>query len=377
MADLKIVEAVGWRQRRDFCRFPIDLYAGCPQFVPSLILEEMDALNPKRSPAFDTAEVKLFLAMNTEGRCLGRIAAIDSHGANEKFGAKDIRFSWFDCVEDYGVAQALFDTASDWGRSRSLETISGPHGFSFFDKEGMLVEGFDWMPTFVTAYNYPYYNDFVLRYGFEKKYDFIEFRIDEPVHQVPEKLARIARKLEKRGGFRVAGFSSKRKLRRRIPEMFNLIEETYEELDDAVPLTTKQKAYYANRVFMVMHKDLAKIVETPSGEMIGFIFGVPSLSRALRKSNGRILPFGWFHLLRGLRGADDTVDMGLAGIKKAYRGRGVDVALVEALTSSAAKLGFIYAESNPELESNTRIQAEWKPFNAIQHKRRRIYKKNL
>jgi GNAT superfamily N-acetyltransferase len=374
---VRVIEARARRQRKAFVLFPMRLYSECPHFVPPLIADELAVLSPKKNPAFENAETRLFLACR-DGEVLGRIAAILSYAANAKHGTRNLRFGWFDCVNDRLVAEALFDAVEDWGRYRGMDTLTGPMGFDEFDKAGMLIEGFDKLPTMATYYNHPYYNDLVVQCGFTKEIDSFEYLIpDIRATGFPPRLAALVDKLKARRNYRVLEFRTRKQMLTRAREVLDLIEETYWELYDCVPMTDKQKANYARKYFPFMRKELVKLAVNEQDEVIGFFIAMPSISCALRKTGGRLLPFGWFHLWNALRTKNKTLDCALAGVKKAYRGRGVDLLLAEEMFKSAAALGFEEAESNPELETNLRVRAEWKWFDHAVHKRRRIYTKRI
>ena len=371
--DIQVIEAETKKHRKAFVRFPMDLYRECPYYVPPLIQDELDTFDPVKNPAYDTAESKLFLAYK-DGKLAGRVAAILSHIANETFGTKNMRFGWFDCIEDYAVAEALFDAVVAWARETGLETIVGPQGFCNFDRNGMLTEGFDKLSTFAVYYNYPYYNDFVMRYGFAPKSEYVEYRSETPADGVlPERLTRVAEKVRERGHFRLLALRNRKQVMELAPQIFALMAEAYEELPDVVPFSERQKTYYTKRYLSFVNPDLITVAVDRHGEVAGFILALPDLSVAFRRAKGRLFPFGIFHLLRAMR-KNDTLDFALAGVRKKHRGRGVDVLMAVALFNKVLSLGFKYAESNPEWDRNPRIQAEWKPFSPVLHKRRRTYK---
>ena len=352
------------------------LYAGSPYYVPPLLMDELETFNRAKNPAFETADARLFMAFR-DGRMVGRIAGIVSPAANEKDGVRDVRFGWFDCENDPEAARALFDAVAEWGRVRGMDTMSGPHGFSLFDREGMLVEGFDQMPTFATCYNHAYYADLMEVCGFTKRYDFVEYRLENFDQKTfPPRASELADKVLARGRFRVLKFRNRREIRAVGPALFDLLEEAYMDLADMVPFTKKQIEYYIPKFMPFVHRDLLKVVVDDDGEVAGFMLALPSLSNALRRANGRLLPFGFIHILRALR-TFDTLDFCLAGVRKKYRGKGVDLIMAREMFNSARALGVKHTESNPELETNLRIQSEWKHFDPVQHKRRRIYETRI
>ena len=373
---IDIVEVKTRRMRKAFVRFPMELYKDCEFYVPPLIADELETFDPKKNPAFETAKARLFLAMDGS-KVVGRIAGIVSSVANAKQQKDEVRFGWFDSVNDQAVATALFNAVAEFGREHGMQHMTGPEGFSLFDKEGMLVEGFDKVPTFVTYYNFPYYIDLVEGYGLRKEIDFIEFFVEEGFHrELPEQIARLVKRVREHKRFRVLEFANRREVLERGDEIFSVMEEAYSDLYDMVPITPKQRAYYTKKLFPVVHKDLLKVVVNGDDEVVGFAVTMPSVSKALRKAKGRLFPFGIFHLLGALR-KFDSLDFCLIGVKKAYRHRGVDLLMVAAMHKTAREMGIQRGESNPQLETNTLVHAEMEPFSPIQHKRRRIYTKPI
>ncbi len=361
---------------KTFVKFPFSLYCGNQNWVPPLIREEMELFDEKKNPAYADAEARLFLA-EKEGRPVGRVAAILSHAANRKYGTRNLRFGWFESIEDDEVASALFGAVRNWGREKGLETMTGPHGFCDLDQEGLLVEGFDQMATIAVYYNPPYYERLFEQNGLHKEIDYIEFKTFVPHDTgIPEKLLRLSERVRERSRLRVVRFSSRKEVMRRSREIFSLLDESFEEIYGSVPLSEKQIEYYIKKYFTFVDKDLLGAVENEEGEIVGFMIALPSMSRAFQKAGGRLLPLGWFYILQALR-RSKVLDFYLAGIKKCYRGQGVDLLMVIEITKAALAKGYEYAESNPELETNTKIHAQWKYFNPSQHKRRRIFRGNV
>ncbi|NIA12495.1 MAG: hypothetical protein GWP08_00345 [Nitrospiraceae bacterium] len=374
---LQIVEANTHRLKKAFVRFPMELYKDCEFYVPPLIREELEIFNPKKNPAFEIAKVRLFLAMEGS-KVVGRIAGIVSSTANTKQRKEEVRFGWFDSVNDQAVATALFNAVAEFGREHGMEHMTGPEGFSHFDKEGMLVEGFDKVPTFVTYYNFPYYIELAEGYGLRKEVDFIEFLVEATAfdQDLPGHIARLVKRVKDHGRFRALEFSNARELRKRMEQIFAVMEEAYSDLYDMVPFSTKQRDYYIKKFSLILNKDLLKVVVDANDDVVGFAWAMPSLSKALQKAKGRLFPFGIFHLIKAFR-TFDTLDFCLIGVRKAYRHRGIDLLLVSEMHKTAQRLGIQRGESNPQLETNGLIHAEMAPFSPTQHKRRRIYSKPI
>lgn len=374
---VRIVPVASRRDLKRFVKFPMELYRGNPYWIPQLTRDEMELLTPAKNPAFENAEAQPFLALR-DGKIVGRIAAILSHAANRKWGTKNLRFSWFDTIDDLEVATALFAAVEAWGRERGMETLTGPHSFTDLDPEGMLIMGFEELGTIATTYNHPYYAGLVEACGFSKDVDYVEFQALPPEGaQLPEKIVKLAEWGKKRNNFRVLKYTSVRKAKaERAAQIFDLLDESFEELYGTVPLTRKQKEWFVEKYLSHVNLDYIEMVVNEKDEVIGFMIAMPSMSRAFQKAHGRLFPFGLFHILRALK-RYDSLDFYLAGVKKEYRGKGVDLMMTVDIFRTAMAHGIRSAESNVELETNTRIQNEWKVVPVRQHKRRRIYKKAI
>lgn len=353
--------------------FQFELYKDNPYFVPQLIRDEVETLS-KKNPATELSDMKVFLAYR-DGKIVGRIVGIINHPANKKWGTKNIRFGWIEMINDFEVTSALFNAVEKMGKEAGMETITGPHGFCDLDMQGMLVEGFDKLATIASYYHHPYYSELTERYGFTKDVDYLEYFSTTPA-ELPEQLLKVAEWIQRKGNYRLLKYNKVSEYKKRGKELFNLLEESFSELYGTVPLSNKQVDYYINKYISFIDKNLIKIVVTEKDEMIGFLITMPNLSKAYQKAKGKLLPLGIFHLLKGMKNRE-VLDFYFMGVKKEYRGKGIDVLMAAEIVKTAIELGFKHAESNQELEWNNRIQSQWKFFNPVLHKRRRIYKKNI
>lgn len=361
---------------RRFTKFQIDLYRDSPYFVPPLISDDVNTLDPKRNPAFDFCEAAYFMAYR-DGKPVGRIAGIINRQVNSRTGEASVRFGFIDFIDDREVSAALLKAVEDWGRDKGMKKIIGPLGFTDLDHEGMLIEGYDELSTMATIYNYPYYNDHLLALGYEKDSDWKEFVMDVP-DAIPDKFNRIAEIVKKKFGLHVKKFTSRKvaKAELGIP-LFNLINEAYDSLYEYSPLTDRQKEYYVDQYLNLLDLDLVSAIYNKEDELVGVGISMPSMSRALQKSRGRMFPTGWYHLLKGLKGKNDRVDLLLVAVAPEYQSKGVNALLFQDLIPYYIKRGFKYAESNPEMESNSKVQSQWEYFTYRQHRRRRSYRKAL
>jgi len=374
---IEVIEVKSKKELKTFVKFPFSLYKGNPNWVPPLISDELSSFDPQKNPALKNCDYKLYLAYR-DGTPVGRLAAINNKPANLKFNTKNLRFDWFDVINDLEVARALFERLESWARELGMTSITGPHGFTDLDPQGMMVEGFNELSTIAGIYNHPYYPELMTVLGYEKEIDYLEFKSVVPLETgIPEKLVNLARRVEERFKLRVLNFKTKRELLSRAHEIFDVLDEAFEEIYGAVPLNREIVDYYIKKYFSFVEVDLVKVVINEANEIVGFLITMPSLSRAMQKAKGRLLPFGWYHILRALKGENEIIDFYLAGVKKKYRGMGVDLLMAVEITQAAIRRRFKYAESNQELETNSKVQAQWKYFNPVQHKRKRIFRKNL
>lgn len=359
-----------------YTEFGIDLYKDNAYFVPPLVMDDVNTLLPEKNPAFEFCESQSWMAY-IGGKPVGRITAIINRKANEKFNEKSARFGFVDFVEDFDVAKALFDTAEAWARGKGMDKIVGPLGFSDMDHEGMLTFGFDEMGTMATIYNYPYYPKYVEKLGFKKEVDYVEYRINVPA-EIPEKYARIAKIVEKRFNLKVKRMPSRKELAQQYGQaIFDLINEAYSGLYGYVSLSPRQIEHYIKMYLGILKLDNVCIIVDENEKLVCVGISMPSMSQALRKSRGRMFPFGWWHLLRGLAGHTDVVDLLLVAVKPEYQSRGVNAMLFNELIPAFNSHGYKYAESNVELEGNENVQKQWEYFERRLHRRRRVYSKEL
>lgn len=364
------------RELRKYVQFGIDLYAGNPYYVPPLVTDDVNTLSPEVNPAFDFCEAKSFMAYR-DGKPVGRITGIINNLVNKRTGEKSVRFSFVDFIDDDEVADALFAAVERWGKGKGMTSIVGPMGFTDMDHEGMLVEGFEETGTMATIYNYPYYPRHMERLGFGKDVDWVEFRIKVP-EAVPEKYQRIADLVQRRNNLKIKKFTSRKKIKREYGQaLFELINEAYDKLYGYSPLTPRQIQYYIDIYLGIINLDLVTVVTDADDRLVAIGISIQSFSEALQKSRGKLFPRGWWHLLKALRGKSDAVDLLLIAVKPEYQNKGVNALLFADLIPYYNKYGFKHAESNPELEENSKVQDQWSYFDTRQHRRRRSFRKEL
>lgn len=375
MIEIKKIEPTKSNLRR-FTQYQIDLYSGNAYYVPPLVSDDVNTLSPDINPAFDFCDAAYYMAYR-DGVPVGRIAGIINRQVNERHGTKDARFGFVDFVDDPEVSKALMGTVEKWAAEKGMTRLIGPLGFTDLDHEGTLVEGFEELSTMATIYNYPYYSDHFERLGYEKDSDWLEFQMTVPDH-IPDKYDRIAEIVKKKFGLKVLKYTSRSRIKKEYGRaLFHLVNDAYDGLYQYSHLTDRQIDYYINIYLGLLDLDLVTLVVDKDDQLVGVGISMPSMSKALQKSRGKLFPFGWYHLLKGLKGKNDRVDLLLVAVKKDFHNKGVNALLFQDLIPYYQKRGFRLAESNPEMETNEKVQSQWDYFETRQHRRRRSYKKNL
>ncbi len=360
-----------------FVHYPIDnLYKDNKYYVPALVLDEVGTLTPEQNPAFDFCESVYYMAYK-DGKPAGRIAGIINNAVNEKTGEKDLRFGFVDFIDDKEVSGKLFEAVEKWGKARGMKRMVGPLGFTDMDPEGLLVEGYDQVGTMATIYNYPYYVDHVESLGFKREIDWVEFKIYVP-DAIPEKHKRISDIISRKYELQTIKYTSAKKLVRDYGQaIFNLINEAYMNLYGYSPLTPKQIDHYIKMYVPILRLENVSLIIDKNRELVGVGIALPSMSKALISGRGKMFPMGWLQYLKALKGRNNVVDLMLVAIKPEYQSKGVNALLFTDLIPYFIKNGYEYAESNPELEDNQKVQSQWQYFKTEQHKRRRAYIKDI
>ena len=359
-----------------YVKFGIALYDGNPYYVPPLIFDEINTLIPEKNPAFEVCEAKCWMALR-DGKPVGRITGIINRVVNERSGRKDMRFGFTDFIDDAEVVDALFATAMKWGKERGMDSIIGPMGFTDMDHEGMLTDGFEEMGTMATIYNYPYYVDHVERMGFKKDANWVEYRIVVP-DTVPDQLVRVGGIVEKKLKLRVIKYTSGKKIKNDYGvALFELINEAYDQLYGYSPLTKKQINYYIDQYLPILKLENVSVIVDENDTLVGVGISIPSMTKALQKSRGKLFPFGWVHLLKGMYGKNDTVDLLLVAVRPDLQGKGVNALLFTDLIPVFIKNGYKWAESNLELADNESVQQQWKFFERRLHRKRSVFRKAI
>ena len=361
-----------------FVQFYYDLYRDNDFAVPFLRFDEVATLRRDKNPSFECCEAEYFLALK-EGKVVGRVAALINHRANERWNRRAVRFGWFDFIDDIEVSTALLKAVEDWGREKGMNEIAGPLGFIDTDREGMLIEGFNEISTMYVNYNYPYYPQHIERIGgFEKDNDYMEYKVKVP-EVVPDKFSKVTEMVRKRYGLSVHKFTRHELIDKGYAhKIFHLLNATYKYLYGFSELSQEQINKLVNDYIKIA--DLNLVTAIMDGEkMVGFGITFPSFSRALQKNrNGRLLPFGWWHLMKILKWhKTDTVDLLLIGVLPEYRNKGANALIFDDLIRQFQRYGFDWAVTGPQMESNNGVLSQWQYLESTVIRRHRCYKKEL
>jgi GNAT superfamily N-acetyltransferase len=372
--EVKLKEVQTKKELKDFIRFPHSVHQNDPAWVPALDFDEMNTLSKDVNPAFEHCQARYWLA-HTNGKAVGRVAAIYNRLHVETWDQPYLRFGWIDFIDDPNVSSALMGAVEDWAKELNLAAVHGPLGFTDLDREGMLVEGFDELATLATRHDLPYYPQHMEKLGYKKDVDWLEEEVIVP-DELPEKVTRVAEISRRRYKLNLLEVKNKKELLPYAPELFDIINDAYSHLYGVVHLTERQVEAYVKQYFGFVIPELVPAVMNAEGQMVAFTISMPSLSRALQKAKGQLFPFGFIHLLSALN-KFDRIDTYLGAVRPDYQGKGVNAMMMESLYYAIKKRGVKYVHANPMLESNFRILETWKYFESRQHKRRRVFIKHL
>ena len=366
-----VKEVVNKAQLRKWVDFPNVLYKDNAYYVPFLFSDEMSTFTREQNPAHEYCDTKLYLAYHGK-KIVGRIGVMVNHAYNKKWNKNAIRFTRFDFIDDYDVSRTLFDKVLDMARQYGLTQAMGPIGFHDLDHEGMLVDGFDQVNMSITFYNHPYYLDHMEKLGLKKDIDWVEYKVYIP-KQVNPRFTKVADYLMKRNGFKLVTYNDRKLLKRDAFEAFEVIDEAFAKLYGTVPLTPKVIKRAIDDNISIVNMDYVCSVKNREGAIVAFALMVPSIAKALKKSNGKLLPFGIFRMLKALNGHNDVMEMYFVGVKPECQKSGLMGFVLNYMVEQCIKNGVVYCETGPELETNSNVQSMWKDFDAEQHKRRRCY----
>ena len=361
------------RELKKFISFADRLYRDCPYYCPPIRFDEMNTFDRKKNPAMDVCDFQLFMAFR-DGKAVGRIAALVNNRANEFWKEKKVRFRWFDFIDDMEVSHALLDAVRDWGRQRGLNAMNGPLGFTDWDHEGLLIEGYDYVAPLASLYNYPYYVKHFEAYGLTKDVDWIEMQVTPP-KEIPERLVRMEKIVRERSKVHVVKFKNRKEMEDHYGLTYmDVLDQAYQSLHNFQPLTDRQKKYYNDMYFPLLNMDFLTIVANEKDEVVGIGVGMPDISKAVRRCHGRLFPFGWLRILRALKTKRiDVFDTLLIAVRPDYQNTGINILFFTDQIPYFNKYHVRYFETTSILESNMKSLSQFYLYEHKFHKRRRAY----
>ena len=374
---LEIKEITTRKELKQFIEFTNKLYRECEYYCPPLFFDEMNCFDKEKNPALEVCDYKLWMAYR-DGKAVGRIAGVVNYKANEKWGYKNARFGWFDFIDELEVSKALLDTVAAWGKEKGMTAINGPVGFTDFDHQGLLLEGYDYLAPMASLYNFPYYVKHFDAYGLTKDADWIEIQVYPPTC-CPERLNRIAEIVKERSKVRVDKVKNSRELVRKYGiEYMDVIDVAYQKLYNFQPMTIKQKNYYKDMYFPILNFDFVTLVVNDKDEVVGVGVGMPDISEPLRKCGGHLFPFGWYHVLKALKAKEmDAFNFLLIAVRPDYQDKGINSLFFQDQIPYINKYKIKRLETTAILETNTKNIANFTQFDHKMHKRRRAYIKQI
>lgn len=373
---IEVVEVKTKKQQKQFVDFPTKLYKENDYYVHPLRSDELKWFDPRKNVSFDECDIVFYLAM-MDNKVVGRICGIVQKVYNEKTSSKRVRFSRFDCIEDFEVAKALLNKVEEWAKIKGMEVVHGPLGFNDLDREGLLVEGFDQLATFEENYNFPYYKDFLEKLGYKKEIDYLAFRINLPTETDP-RIRRIGAMIMKKYNLHIATAKNKKEYLEKYKDgIFDLLDEAYGDLYGVIPYNDKLRKQIIDQFNLIINLKFMITILDENDKVIAFGFALPSLAQAVKKSKGRLLPFGLFRILHA-KNHTSFADFGLVGVRKDYQGKGITAIILDYVIQGAKEVGVTSVETNHSLEDNHKILQTWKNFDDVrQHKRFRCFIKDL
>ena len=374
---IKIITVKNSKQVKDFVMFPFKLYKDCEYWVPPIINEEIEAMDTSKNPVFKNAEAEFYLAYDEQENIVGRIAAIVNWIEIKDQKKNKLRFGWYDTIDNIDVSKKLIEKVLEFGKERKLEFIEGPVGFSNMDKAGLLTYGYDELNTMITWYHYPYQKGHLVKLGLKQLAEWVEYKIKIfSEEEAPEKVKKFAEIIAKRYNLKSINFKSTKEIIPYVDKMFELLNITYSPLQTYVTIKQYQIDFYKEKFIKYIHPDFIKCVVDSEGNLIAFLITMPSFSRALKKMNGKLFPFGFLHIFKAQH-FNDRVSLYLIGVDPKYQSKGATAILFNDLQQTFNKRGIVEVETNPELVENKAIQAFWKNYESTLHKRRATFTKKI
>ena len=360
----------------DFVKFPKSLYAGISQYVPDMDSDIRNTFHPTKNKSLEFADIQAFVAYK-EGKTVGRIAGIINHKANNIWQKQTVRFSMIEFIDDIEVTKALITAVEEWGKNHGMTSIQGPMGITDFDKEGMLIEDFDMSGSFLEYWNPPYYKEHLEKLQFEKEADWLQIRFQVP-ETVPAKYARVARLSKEMFDLKIVTKTKKEVYKGYGQKIFDLLNQAYAPLFGFSPFSPEQTQDFLKKYLPLLNMKMVTLIENGKNELVCVAITVADFSEGLKKSNGKVFPKGWYHLLKAIKWkTGDKAELMLIAVRPDMQGLGINALVFDHLIPIYNKIGIKWCETGPQLENNIKELTQWKPLSPSIVKRRRCWEKKI
>jgi len=372
---VRIKEIKGSYSLSKFIKFPYKIYANDKAWVPPLMVERKEFLNPNKNPFFKHAEVRYFMAYK-DGEPVGRIASIINHNHNSFHDEKTAFFGLFECIDDPIVAYGLFDKAKEIAKLHGMDKLRGPVNFSTNDEAGLLIEGFFTPPAIMMTYNPTYYPALLEKFGLKKIKDLYAYYMERS-RGIPERMRSAIERIKQRYRVQVRPFNPK-KFDEELIHLKTIYNSILEKNWGFIPITDDEFSHMAVQLKQIYDPDLIFLAFI-NGKPVGFSLSLPNFNEILIKLNGKLLPTGLFKLLyytkfkRTIRGLRVII----MGVIPEYQKRGIDNIFYDETFKTGLKKGYRWAELSWILEDNDMMNKAAKLLNAKLYKKYRIYEMDV
>ncbi len=372
---IEIREVVSRKDLKTFIYLPEKIHAGHANWVHPIYMDDWKYFNPKKNKAFAYCDTVLFLAWR-DGRPVGRAMGIINKRYNEHRNEKTARFGYFDVYEDREAFRAILRSIEDWARTKGMTKIVGPYGFSDQDPEGFLIEGFEHRATIATYYNFEWMPRWLEEEGYGKDNDWFVYKLEVP-KEPPEFYKKIYERHVRRGIYQIVEFKTRKEIKPWIRKVLGLMNETYMtgNIYGFAPLDEQEMDDLAKRYLPVVDPRFVKVI-AKDGEVLAFIIAMPDMTEGIRKARGRLLPFGFLHVLRAAK-TTKQLDLLLGAVKEECRGQGLDVLMGVKTILSASEAGMELMDTHHEMEANVKVRAEMERMGGVIYKKYRAFQKAL
>lgn len=363
------------KEQKEFLDFPLKLYKNNPYYVPPLYCDEKKIFRSDYV-YLDQSEAVYFNAYDDTGKIVGRISGILQRASNEKNNEKRVRFTRFDAVDDQRVADALFDAVEKWAKSKGMDTVCGPLGFSDLEREGLLIEGFNYLATFEEQYNYDYYQRLIENCGYAKEVDWVGFQLRAPKEQ-NDRLERLSGLMMKKYNLHIGPAKNTKDFIKRYSDgFFEILDSTYVDIYGTVPFTDGMKKMMIDNFKLIVNVKNVMVILDENDRIVCFGIFFPSIAKAVQKSGGHLTVPTLFRLLKAIK-QPKVFDLGLIGVLPEYARKGISSLLIAKVIKSMREQNIEHAETNLNLETNSNIINQWKSFDTTHHKRHRCFIKKI